>query len=99
MYMDSANTEAEFPEELNLPGEPQWATLYISKGKKDKINKVDIVGFLSKKGGLAKDELGLIVVKDECAYAAVKRDKLEEVLRLTRNEKLKGIKVLMELAR
>ena len=27
------------------PAEPFWSTLYIGKGKKDKVNKMDIVGF------------------------------------------------------
>ena len=40
------------------------ATLYIGKGKKDKISKGDIVGFLCKKGGLTPDEIGRIDVKD-----------------------------------
>ena len=39
---------------------PLWTTLYIGKGRKDKINKVDIVGFLSKVGGLQRQELGRV---------------------------------------
>ena len=50
-------------------------------------------------GGLEKDDLGLIMVKDDCAYAAVKRDKIKDVIRKTKDEKLKGIKVILELAR
>jgi superfamily II DNA/RNA helicase len=87
------------PEQLVLPTQPAWATLYISKGKKAKINKVDIVGFLSKKGQLDKDDLGLIMVKDDCAYAAVKRDKIRDVIRLCKDEKLKGIKVILQIAK
>ncbi len=41
----------EFPETLPKPAKPRWATLYIGKGKKDKLNKIDIVGFLYKKEG------------------------------------------------
>jgi len=82
-----------------VPAEPQWETLFISAGKKDKINKIDIVGFLSKKGELAKDELGLIEVKDLFAYAAVKRNKVESVINLVKNEKIKGRKVKIEVAR
>jgi superfamily II DNA/RNA helicase len=78
---------------------PQWETLFISAGKKDKINKIDIVGFLSKKGLLEKDELGLIEVKDEFAYAAVKRSKVESVIELVKEEKIKGRKVKIEIAR
>jgi superfamily II DNA/RNA helicase len=90
---------AHLSDKLQLPAQPVWATLYISKGKKAKINKIDIVGFLSKKGGLEKDDLGLIMVKDDCAYAAVKRDKIKDVIRKTKDEKIKGTKVILELAR
>lgn len=82
-----------------LPPKPEWETLYISAGKKDKINKVDVVGFLSKIGRLSKEELGLIEVKDTFAYAAVKRNKVKEVLGLTSGEKIKNKKVKIEIAR
>lgn len=74
-------------------------TLYFGKGKKDKINKIDIVGFLSKKGNLKKDEIGQVDVKDHYAYAAVAREKAKQVLKLVQNEKIKGVKALIELAK
>ena len=43
------------------PALPKMATLYIGKGKKDKISKGDIVGFLCKSGGLRSDEIGRII--------------------------------------
>ena len=78
------------------PFAPKMATLYIGKGKKDKISKGDIVGFLCKSGGLKADEIGRIDVKDRYAYVAVKRQKLQQVLRQTRGEKIKGIKTIVE---
>ena len=78
---------------------PRMKTLYIGKGKKDKLSKGDIVGFLCKKGGLTADEIGRIDVKDRYTYAAVKREKLQQVLRLTHGEKIKGIKTLVEEVR
>ena len=78
------------------PPLPRMATLYIGKGKKDKISKGDIVGFLCKTGGLKADEIGRIDVKDRYAYAAVKREKLKQVLRQTQGEKIKGIKTIIE---
>ena len=74
-------------------------TLYIGKGKKDKISKGDIVGFLCKKGGLQSSEIGRIDVKDRYAYAAVSRKKLQQVLRQTQGEKIKGIKTLCEVVK
>lgn len=87
------------PAQHLLPAATEWATLYISAGKKDKINKVDIVGLLLQKGALQKEELGLIEVSDFAAYAAVKRNKIEQTLALIRNEKVKNKKVKIEVSR
>lgn len=94
----------EKPEEFVLeerlaPPPPTWQTLWIGKGKKDKINKMDIVGFLAKKGQLKKEEIGLIEVKDFYAFTAVKRDKMAKLLKLIEKEKIKGKKVKMGIAK
>ena len=78
---------------------PKMATLYIGKGKKDKISKGDIVGFLCKKGGLTTAEIGRIDVTDRYAYAAVARKKVSQVLRQTQGEKIKGIRTVVESVR
>ena len=78
---------------------PRMATLYIGKGKKDKVSKGDIVGFLCKKGGLQADEIGRIDVNDRYTYVAVKREKLQQVVRQTQGEKIKGIKTIIEPGR
>lgn len=78
---------------------PQKATLYIGKGKKDKISKIDIVGFLCKKADLTKDDIGQIDVKDHYAYVAITRSKLSQVLKLTDGQKIKGIKTLFQQVR
>jgi superfamily II DNA/RNA helicase len=78
-----------------LPENTPWSTLYIAAGKKDKINKMDIVGMLLQKGKLQKDELGLIEVLDKSAYAAVSRNKIEKVVQLVKEEKIKGRKIKM----
>ena len=78
---------------------PRMATIYIGKGKKDKISKADIVGFLCKAGGLKVDEIGRIDVKDRYSYAAVKHEKLQQVLQQTCGEKIKGIKTIVEQVR
>ena len=89
----------ELPEKVPAPGMPEFVTLYIGKGKKDKINKIDIVGFLSKKGGLGKEEVGRIDVKDHYAFAAISRKKAKQTLKLIQNEKIKGVKTLIEPAK
>ncbi len=79
-YLAELPTELTLPEHDQLPPETEWETLYLSAGKKDKINKVDVVGLLLKKGNLEKEELGLIEVKDDASFAAVKRTKVDSVL-------------------
>lgn len=90
--------EEHLPEEMMMRPTTQWKTLYISAGKKDKINKMDIVGMLLQKGQLQKDELGKIEVLDYSAYVAVKADKLARTLQLIKDEKIKGRKVKMEIS-
>jgi len=81
-----------------VPQKTPFQTIYISAGKKDKVNKVDIVGYLIKKGELQKEDVGIIEVKDTTSYVAVARNKVNAVLRKLQNEKLKGKKVKMEVA-
>jgi len=87
------------PTKIVLPELTSWATLYIAAGKKDKVNKVDIVGLLLQKGKLAKEDLGLIEVLDHSSYAAVKRTKIEQVVDVIKGEKIKNKKVKIEISR
>ena len=89
----------ELPEITPKPSQPNFVTLYIGKGKKDKINKIDIVGFLFKKGNLNKEDVGRIDVKDHYAFAAISRKKVKQTLNLIRNEKIKGVKTIIEEAK
>ena len=88
----------EIDNNVHIP-RPRMATLYIGKGKKDKISKGDIVGYLCKKGGLEPSDIGRIDVNDRYAYAAVSCKMVQQVLRLTRGEKIKGIRTVVELVR
>lgn len=98
-YITEEVTELELPEDFTLPDKPKWTTLFIAAGKKDKVNKVDIVGFLSNKGQLKKEDIGLIEVKDFSAFAAVRKSKASHVLHLIKNEKIKNKKVRIEVAK
>lgn len=86
------------PTLASMPPKPEWATIYIGKGKKDKLSKMDIVGFMFKKGMLAKDELGMVEVKEYYSFVAIKVNKVNTLLRLVENEKIKNMKVRIELA-
>ena len=100
-YVDSEVEDYEVPsaDELPQPAKPRMATLYIGKGKKDKISKGDILGFLCKKGGLNSSEIGKIDVNDRYAYAAIARTKLRSVLNNVKGEKIKGVKTIVEEVR
>jgi superfamily II DNA/RNA helicase len=87
------------PEKDILPEKPKWATLFIAAGKKDKVNKVDIVGFLSNKGELKKEDIGLIEVKDFFSFVAIRKVKMNNVLHLIKDQKIKNKKVKMEVAK
>lgn len=83
----------------SAPPVPQMNTIYIGKGKKDKISKGDIVGFLCKKGGLNISEIGRIDVKERYTYVAVQRTKVKHLLQLIEGEKIKGVKTIVEIIR
>ena len=86
----------DIPDQLPPPSAPRMATIYIGKGKKDKISKGDILGFLCKKGGLSNDAIGRIDVNDRYAYVAVAREHVGELLKKVCGEKIKGIKTVIE---
>lgn len=92
--LENINTEL-----LPPPAKPQMTTLYIGKGKKDKISKGDIVGLLCRKGGLQQHEIGRIDVKERYSYVAITNRKAHEVLKMVKGEKIKGIRTIVELVK
>ena len=90
------------PFELNavsvLP-KPIMGTIYIGKGKKDKISKGDIAGFLCKVGGLSSQDIGRIDVTDRYAYVAVRREVINSMLKNVSGQKIKGLKTVVEPVR
>lgn len=98
-YIEDVPSVYDIPDNLPAPALPRMATIYIGKGKKDKISKGDIVGFLCKKGNLESSEIGRIDVKDRYTYAAISRPKLNQVLKMTQGEKIKGIKTIVEIVK
>jgi superfamily II DNA/RNA helicase len=97
-YIDRSIAVVNVTPELKLPPPPKFACLYISAGKKEKISKGDIAGLLMKKGGLQGDEVGLITTLDHASYASVKRSEIKKVLANIKDEKLKKMKVKIEIA-
>ena len=98
-YVDYSLPVFEVENAKSIPKPPLYQTIYISGGKKNKLNKIDIVGFFSQKGKLEKGDLGLIEVKDFISFAAVKFGKVNDLLRAIKDEKMKGKKFKIEIAR
>ncbi|MBT7094012.1 MAG: DEAD/DEAH box helicase, partial [Bacteroidetes bacterium] len=93
------------PEKLNiedqqkakLPSPVKWLTLYITGGRRDKISKGDIAGLFLKQGQIQKHQLGVIELKQNCAYAGVHAEIAEMLIEKTNNSKLKKKKVRISL--
>ena len=98
-YVDYGMEVLKVENATTLPKPPEFQTIYISGGKKNKLNKIDVVGFFSQKGKLEKGDLGLIEVKDFISFAAVKFNKVKDLLHNIKDEKMKGKKFKIEVAR
>ena len=95
-------TDTQFPFYITEPEEqfkvgvplivpkPKKRTIYVSAGKKDKVNKVDIVGFFIQQGGVNKTDIGLITVLDNSVYVALPSKSTGAILEAVRDKKLKG---------
>ncbi|WP_147678711.1 DEAD/DEAH box helicase [Algibacter pacificus] len=75
----------------------QWSTLFISGGRKDKISKGDIAGVLFKQCHLDKTEIGVIELKQDCAFVAVPKARAEHIISKINNTRLKKKKVRVTL--
>jgi ATP-independent RNA helicase DbpA len=78
---------------------PEWTTVYFSAGKKDKINKIDLVGFICQKGNVDKSKVGIITVLDNSSYVAIQSYLLPELLPELRQHKVKGQKLRISVSR
>ena len=98
-YITTPVEKITLPDTIKIPDKPKWTTLFIGAGKKDKVNKVDIVGFLSKRGELKKEDIGLIEVKDFFSFVAVRKTTASHVLQLVKDQRIKNKKVIIQVAK
>lgn len=98
-YISASTESIDVSEADTLPEKPKWTTLFIAAGKKDKVNKVDIVGFFTNKGQLKKEDIGIIEVKDFFSFVALRKSKVSHTLQLIKEEKLKGKKIKIAVAK
>ncbi len=96
--------DQRLPEFINVPApialapkkealSSDWDTLFVSGGRKDKISKGDIAGLFFKQGQLTKEELGVIELKQDCAFVSVPRAKTDQLISELNNTRLKKKKV------
>lgn len=79
-----------------FPSHPRMTTLYIGKGKKDKISKGDVVGFLCKNAGLKGSDIGRIDVMERYCYVAIPRRMARQVLKLAATARIKNLRTIVE---
>ncbi|MFC2114316.1 DEAD/DEAH box helicase [Bacteroidota bacterium] len=91
------NIEIEEIQKAPLPAASIWKTVMISGGRKDKISKSDIAGLFLKQGKLGKDQIGIIELKQECAFVAVQSMAVDSLIQLTNNSRLKKNKIRVSL--
>lgn len=75
------------------------ATLYINAGKREKISRGDIAGYMIKCGGLEATEVGQIKVADHYSIVAVPRTKARAVADTLAPLKLKNTRVKVSVLR
>ncbi len=77
----------------NPPKATRIATLYFNAGKREKISRGDIAGYLMQRGGLNSDEVGRITVKDHYSLASIPASKLQSTLDAIAPHRLKNQRV------
>lgn len=76
---------------------PEMVTLCLAAGKRDKIRPGDILGALTKEGGLAGDVIGKIDIGALYSYVAIHHKYVEKAYQHFKNGKLKGRKVNVKI--
>lgn len=79
------------------PLRPRNATIYFQAGKKEKLSRGDIMGFIANNADVKPDEIGHIDVRDHYALAAVPREKAMSIISSLQAAKIKGKKVRISL--
>lgn len=97
-YVDDKIRYLRLESEPHTPAVPLMETLHFAAGKREKLSKGDILGFLTRVCNLQATEVGLIEVKDHFSYAAVARQRAKEVIKVAQVEKIKGRRIKVNIA-
>lgn len=95
-YVDF-DDEFHVDSKAETPSASDMETLRFGAGKKEKLSRGDILGFLVKTGGLEAGDIGKIDVFDHYSLVAVRSDKAAEVAERVSKEKIKGKRQKIEL--
>lgn len=90
-FIPKLRVESVPPTAAPMPA--KWRTLVLSGGRKDKISKGDVVGFLTGQGHLEADLIGQIELTRDEVYVAIDPREIERILRDLEQQKIKGRKV------
>lgn len=89
--------EEEYLLAQEIPQPSIWQTLSLSGGRKDKISKGDIAGLFFKQGGIDREQLGTIEIKNDQAFVAVHTSQVKHLIQKLDNARLKKTKVRVRL--
>ena len=89
---DFAEIEHEFYPDLSLdtPVKAEKTLIYINRGKRDKISRGDILGYIVKQAGIPGDAVGKITIGLSYALVAVNNDYADAVIAASKAAKLKN---------
>lgn len=79
--------------------EPGMARLFLNLGKKDRIRPNDIVGAIAGEAGLPGRSIGGIDIFDNFSFVDVPSKDAEHVIKVMRNNTIKGKSVNMEISK
>jgi ATP-independent RNA helicase DbpA len=71
---------------------PQYITLVIEGGKKDKVRAGDLLGALTGDVGLQGSSIGKIDIYERQSYVAIEAEFIDEAHKQLKNGKIKGKK-------
>lgn len=92
-FDDTRYLDTDKAPDMKSPSE----TLFFSAGRREKLSKGDILGFLVKEGGLEPGQIGVIDVFDHYALASVDRAAVASMMQQIKGKKIKGEKRMISL--
>lgn len=97
---DFVVTENDYYPDMTADGavKAPMTVLYFDLGKRDKISRGDIAGFLMKQAGLDKEDVGKISIFPSYTLAAVTPGKASEAVTAAKTARLKNKRVRVSIA-